>query len=113
MEENTNLFEKLIESTVDYGKSRLELAKLKALDKISDVVSSLLAHSIVIVILFSFMLFLNLGLALWIGKLLGELYYGFVAIGLFYGIVSILVYLFMLKSIKKWVCDALIKLMLK
>jgi hypothetical protein len=113
MESETNLIEELIEKTVEYGKSSLELAKLKALDKTSDVVSSFLAHSVVIIILFSFMLFLNLGLALWIGKITGEIYYGFFTVAGFYCIAAIFIYFFMLKWIKKCVGNMLIKLMLK
>jgi len=113
MESETNLIEELIEKTVEYGKSSLELAKLKALDKISDVVSSLMAHSVVIAILFSFMLFLNLGLAFWIGKILGEVYYGFFAVAGFYCIAAIFIYVFMLKWIRKCVGNTVIKQVLK
>ena len=113
MEENTNLIEGLIEKTVEYGKSSLELAKLKALDKTSDAVSSFLAHSVVLVVLFSFTLFLSLGLAIWTGKILGDIYLGFFAVAGFYCIVAILIYFFMLKWIKKCVGNTLIKLMLK
>ncbi|HBY55178.1 MAG TPA: hypothetical protein DEH15_22535 [Marinilabiliales bacterium] len=113
MEENTNLIEGLIEKTVEYGKSSLELAKLKALDKTSDVVSSVVAHSVVLVTLLSFMLFLSLGLAVWTGKILGEIYFGFFAVAGFYCIVAILIYFFMLKWIKKCVGNTLIKQMLK
>jgi len=113
MEPDTNIIEELIEKTVEYGKSSLELAKLKTLDKTSDVVSSFLASSVVVVILIAFMLFLNLGLALWIGKILGELYFGFFAVAGFYCIAAILIYFFMLKWIKKCVGNIFIKLMLK
>jgi len=113
MEPETNFIEELIEKTVEYGKSSLELAKLKALDKISDIVSSLLANSVVIVILLSFMLFLSLGLALWIGKVLGEIYYGFFAVAGFYCIAAIFTYFFMLKWIKKQFGNAIIKQVLK
>jgi hypothetical protein len=113
MEPESNIINELIEKTVEYGKSSLELAKLKALDKISDVVSSLMAQSVVIAILFSFMLFLNLGLALWIGKILGEIYYGFFVVAGFYCITAILIYFFMLKWIKKCVGNTVIKHVLK
>lgn len=113
MEENTNLIDELIEKTVDYGKSSLELAKLKALDKTSDGISSFLAHSAVIVILVAFMFFISLGLALWAGKILGEIYFGFFAVAGFYGITAILIYFFMLKWIKKCFSNTFIKLMLK
>jgi len=113
MEENANIIDELIEKTIDYGKSSLELAKLKTLDKTSDIVSSFLAHSVVIVTLFAFMLFLNLGLALWIGKILGEIYFGFFAVAGFYGIAAILIYFFMLKWIRKCVGNNFIKQVLK
>ncbi|MBX9733019.1 MAG: hypothetical protein K2X37_03075, partial [Chitinophagaceae bacterium] len=61
----------------------------------------------------SFMLFLNLGLALWIGKILGEIYYGFFAVAGFYCIAAILYYFFMLKWIKKCVGNTVIKHVLK
>ena len=113
MEPDTNIIEELIEKTVEYGKSSLELAKLKTLDKTSDVVSSFLASSVVVVILIVFMLFLNLGLALWIGKVLGEIYYGFFAVAGFYCIAAIFTYFFMLKWIKKQFGNAIIKQVLK
>lgn len=113
MEDHANFIEELIEKTVDYGKSSLELAKLKALDKTSDLVSSLLANSVVIIVLFTFMLFLNLGLALWIGQILGEIYFGFFAVAGFYGITAFLIYLFLHKWIKKQVGNAIIKQVLK
>jgi len=109
----TNLIESLIEKTVEYGKSSLELTKLKAIDKTSDVVSSLFAHSVVFVILFSFVLFLSLGLALWIGKIMGEIYFGFFVVAGFYCVSAILIYFFLRKWIKKQVGNAIVKQVLK
>ena len=37
MEDNAKLIESLLERAVEYGKTSLELVKLKALDKTSDV----------------------------------------------------------------------------
>jgi hypothetical protein len=113
MEDHANFVEELIEKTVEYGKSSLELAKLKVLDKTSDLVSSLLANSVVIVALFTFMLFLNLGLALWIGQILEKIYFEFFTVAGFYGITTILIYLFLYKWIKKQVGNAIIKQVLK
>ena len=113
MEDHTNIIDELIEKTVEYGKSSLELAKLKALDKISDAVSSVVANAVVLVILLSFMLFLSLGLAFWLGQLLGGIYFGFFVVGGFYGITAILIYSFMRKWIKRRVGDSFIKQVLK
>jgi hypothetical protein len=42
LEENANLLESLLEKTADYGKTSFELLKLKALDKSSDIISTII-----------------------------------------------------------------------
>jgi hypothetical protein len=111
--EDNNLFESLFEKASDYGKTSYELVKLKALDKTSDVVSSFIPRSVVIVLIASFMLFLNLGIALWLGDLLGKLFYGFFVVSGFYVIAGIVIYFFMHKWLKRIVSDYFIKHMLK
>ena len=44
MEDNKKLFESLIDRATDYGRTSFELVKLKAVDKASDVVSSVVPH---------------------------------------------------------------------
>jgi len=113
MEDNTNLIETLIEKATDYGKTSYELAKLRALEKTSVVISSLLSNAVVLIIISLFMLFLNLGLAIWIGQRLGEIYFGFFVVAGFYGVISILVYSFLRNWIKRMVGDSFIKQVLK
>jgi hypothetical protein len=113
MEENSKFLESLLESATEYGKTSLELGKLKALDKTADVVSTLVPHSVVIILAATFMLFLNLGLALWLGEVLGKMFYGFLAIAAFYAVAGVIVHFFMHKGIKKMVGDSIVKQMLK
>ncbi|MEI6049921.1 MAG: hypothetical protein WCS03_13530 [Bacteroidota bacterium] len=113
MEDNSKLLESLLERATEYGKTSYELVKLKALDKTSDVGSSLILHSVVLVILTSFILFLNLGLALWLGEILGKIYYGFLVIAVFYGITGIVIHFFMQKWFKKLFGNYIIKQALK
>lgn len=112
MEDNTNIFESLLESTVDYGKTSYELIKLKALDKTSDVVSSLISHYVVLILGASFLLFLTLGLAYWLGEIFGKVYFGFFAVAVLYCIAGIILNFFMHKTLKRIVADYLIKKML-
>jgi hypothetical protein len=58
------------------------------------------------------MLFLNLGIALWLGELLGKTYFGFFIVAAFYILAGLIVHLFMNKKIKRQVGDALVKRML-
>jgi len=97
MEDNTKLIESLLERTAEYGKASFELVKLKALDKTSDAVSSLIPHSVVVVLVAVFMLFLNLGLAFWLGEILGRTFYGFFVVAAFYGIAGFVLHFFMHK----------------
>jgi hypothetical protein len=113
MEDNTKLIESLLEKATDYGKTSFELLKLRTLDKTSDVVSSLIPHSVVFVLMASFMFFFNMGLAFWIGEILGKTFYGFFVVAAFYGILGIVMHLFMNKWLKKKIYNFIIKQVLK
>lgn len=113
MDDDTNLIESLIEKATDYGKTSYELAKLRLVDKTSGVISSLFSNAIVLIIISLFVLFLSLGLALWMGKVLGEIYFGFFVLAGFYGLAAILVYAFMRKWIKRTVGNSFINQVLK
>lgn len=109
MEDQTNLIETLIEKAIDYGKTSLDVAKLKAVHKTAEVVSTLLPHSIVLIIFSSCMLFLSLGLAFWLGEILGKIYFGFFIVGAFYALTGIIIHFFMHDWIKKNISDGIIK----
>ncbi|MCX6286682.1 MAG: phage holin family protein [Bacteroidetes bacterium] len=113
MEDNAKLLESLLVKVTDYGKTSLELVKLKALDKTTDVVSSFIPVSAVFVIIASFMLFLNVGLAFWLGEILGKIFFGFFMVAAFYLIIGGVLYLLMKNWIKKIACNYIIKLLLK
>ena len=113
MEDNSKLIEALLERAIEYGKSNYELAKLKALDKTSDIVSSFVPNYIVLIIIGSILLFLNLGLALWLCEILGKIYYGFFIVAAFYVIVGIVLHFFLHKWIKELVCNYFIKQIFK
>jgi hypothetical protein len=113
MEEKAKLLESLVDRATEYGKTTFELVKLKALDKTSEVVSSVVPHSVILILFASFVLFLNLGLALWLGEILGKLYYGFFVIAAFYILTGLVIHIFMYKCLKKIVCNYVIKQLLK
>jgi len=113
MEDNANLIESLLESTAEYGKTSFELIKLRALNKISDIVSSIIPHSLVAIIIVSFLLFLNLGLAFWLGEILGKICYGFFIVAAFYGIIAFILHFIMHKWFKNKIRDYIIKQALK
>jgi hypothetical protein len=113
MEDNAKLIESLLEKAAEYGKTSFELAKLKVIDKITDLVSSLVPHSVVFALIMVFVLFFNLGLAFWLGEIIGKTYYGFFIVAGFYGIAGVIVHFFMHKRLKKITGNCFIKQVLK
>ena len=113
MEEKVNLLESLMEKAADYGKTSFELVKLKAIDKSSELVSILVPHSVTFVLFISFMLFISIGLSLWLGDILGKIYYGFFIVALFYCLVAIIVHFFLHLPFKKIVSDYFIRKVFK
>lgn len=113
MAELANTIEKLIERATEYGISTYELFKLKAIYKITDVLSSILANYIVLFLFAIFLLFLNIGISLWLCDILGNTFYGFLVVAGFYAILGVLVHFFLHKSLKKRIGNFVVKQLLK
>jgi len=113
MEDKTNLLGSLLDLAVDYGETSIELVKLKVLDKTTDIVSSLIPLSLVILFVLSSLLFLNLGIAFWLGEILGKTFYGFLIVAGFYLVAATFINLVLRKWIKRQVGDYLVKRLLK
>lgn len=113
MKENENSPGRLLDKAEEYGKSGIELLKLKALDKSSDVISSVIPHSVVFLLISTFLIFLNLGVAFGLGEALGKPYFGFLIVAAFYGSFALILHFFMHDWIKKIIRTYLIKLIIK
>lgn len=108
MEEKATIWESLVDKAETYAKTNVELAKLKATDKVSDVVSVIVLKLVYVFLALLIILMLNFGLALYIGDAMGESYAGFFIVALFYVIVGALVYAFRRNWISNPVKDAVI-----
>lgn len=113
MDEQSGLIESLIEKGEQYGKTTLELLKLKTLDKSADVASNLVSWLIVLIFAVLFFLILNIGVALWLGELMGKPYLGFFVVSGFYGLLALIFGIFRKKLIKKPVNNSIIEQVLE
>lgn len=112
MENHPNAIGSLFETAGDYLETRVDLLKLKAVDKSSDIVSSIVSR-LVIVVIFTFGFFiLNIGLSILLGAAMGKIWYGFFAVGVFYLLLAVLLIIFKGKWIKDPVNDLMVKKML-
>ena len=94
MKDKVIIVEMLIEKIEQYGKTNLELFRLKAIDKATDVFASVATRFVFFSIITLFFLLITIGLSLYIGDLLGKSYYGFFVMAGFYLVVGLLFYLF-------------------
>jgi hypothetical protein len=113
MEEQKNQMELLFEKASDYIETRLDLFKLQATHKTSDVVSSLASRLVLILIISLIVFMVNIGLALWLGDALGKSYYGFFALGGFYILVGIIFNIFKNGWVEEPVSNSIIKKLIK
>ena len=107
------LFETLLERAIEYLKTTMELLKLKSVDKISEWVSTVLPMTFILSVSLFALLFLHIGLAIWLGKLMGDLFLGFLAIGAFYVFLVLVFRLFIYKRIKRNIRQQMIKTLLR
>jgi hypothetical protein len=112
MENEPSSISLLFEKAVDYLETRIELFKLEAVNMLSEILSSMFS-SLIIIVFFAFFIFmLNIGVALWIGDILGKTYYGFFIVAGFYIVVGFIFYLARNKWLKRPVSNLIIKKML-
>ena len=112
MENKTNFIAPLFVKAEEYGKTSYELFKLKALDKTAGVASTFVSRGAVVLFLSMFTVIINIGIAFWLGDLLGKIHYGFFCVAGFYAIIGSVLYFFMHNWIKKTVSNSIISQML-
>ncbi len=110
--ERKELIEDLFEKAEEYVKTNIEIAKLKATDKVAEIVSSLIAQIAVVVLAFFFLLMINIGIAFWLGMIMGATHYGFMVVAGFYALLVLLLVLFKNSLIKAPINNSIINQML-
>jgi hypothetical protein len=112
MTEYSNLSEQLILRVSEYSNTGMQLIKLKAVKRGAQTGSLFIAHVISFFIIAIFFLLLNVGLALWIGKTVGEIYLGFIIVSILLVLLWIIFRIFLFKWIIRKTGNSLINNML-
>ncbi|MBL7882741.1 MAG: hypothetical protein JNL69_01630 [Bacteroidia bacterium] len=112
MEIKMNFIAPLFERAEEYGKTSYELFKLKAIDKIAEMVSTIVSRVYFMIALAMFATTLNIGISIWLGEMLGKVYYGFFCVAGFYSIIGIVLFFFLHRPIKNKVSNRIISQMI-
>jgi ABC-type multidrug transport system fused ATPase/permease subunit len=108
MEDTTMVLDPLIEQAQEYGKTSIELYKLKAVERSSALASTFLSRYIAFFALSLFILMISVGFAFWLGDLLGMIWLGFLSVGTFYGFVAAILYFVFYSPIKRCINNVII-----
>jgi hypothetical protein len=109
MEDKATPIENLFERAEAYGKTSLNLLKLKAIDKTSELISTVISWLIVVVVVALFFIIFSIGIALWLGDILGKSYYGFFLVSGFYALLGIIFFFWVRKPIHNSIISKMIK----
>ena len=112
MENQVNSLDPLIENAKMYGKTSIELYKLKAIEKTSEISSAFVSRAVAFSALGLFILMVSIGVAFWLGEFMGKVYYGFLCVGGFYGLSGFVLYFFLHRWVKERVNNSIITQML-
>ena len=94
MKDQKIVIEEVFKKVENYTRTTFELHKLKFIGKSSSVVSILLLYVTLFIITLFFVSFINIALALLVGKWIGSYYLGFLIVSFFYLLIACLVYIF-------------------
>ena len=99
----------LLEKSHEYLETRIDLLRLKTIDKSSDVASSVGVFLAILIGILAFLATLTFGLAYYLGEMLGNIYYGFFIMSGFYALVTLFLYIFRRQWIKTPMYDGIVR----
>ena len=109
MENKPTNIEELFQKIRDYADVRLDLLKLKSINKVSGFMSFIITTLILIIFICAVLICITIGAALLIGESVGKTSYGFFIVGGIYLIVGIVFYSLRGKIIRTKISNKLIK----
>lgn len=86
MDDQLNHIAELVPKVKEWAKTTAELAKLKSIDKGTDMAAATVLFVIIALFVGLILLFINVALAFWLGSLLNGIWRGFLILAAFYAI---------------------------
>ena len=113
MQSTVDKIETIISKAGELLETKSEILKLRAVDKISETVSSVITIIAIVMLAGVSFIIISFGIAYWIGSELGNLHYGFFIVGGFYVIAGLILFFAKDKLIKSPLRDIIIDKIIK
>jgi hypothetical protein len=97
----------------DYVETNIDIAKLTAVDKVSQVAGNSALYVGLLFLGFFFIMLLSIGVALLISKLIGAAYTGFLIVAGFYLLTAVVLFIFRERIILNPIANAMVAKMFK
>lgn len=108
MQSTIEHIENIVSKAGDLAETKAELWKLKVAGKVSETISTIISIIAIVVLAGVAITILSLGVAYWIGSMLGNIYYGFFIVGGFYALAGLLLYVFRTNWVKTPISNVII-----
>lgn len=108
-EEQTDFLDPIVARANAYGKTSLELIKLKTIDTSATLLSDLLTNALLGKLLFLFIVFASIGSALWMGERINSAYCGFLSVAACYLFVWLFFLFVLKKNFKRYLRNSIIR----
>lgn len=105
IEERKEILEELFERIEAYVQINVQLYKLRAIELVAESTSTVVSKILIGLVAIMFFLFLNIGIAIWLGSVLGTPYHGYFIVSGFYLLVLIMLFIFRKNMFKKSIAD--------
>jgi len=113
MIETNSQLNMLFQQAEQCGKTTIQLYKLQGVASLSKLIASCAFMLVMGICLFVALIFMSIGLALFIGQAMSSMFNGFIIVSVFYMVFTFLLYQLGAVSIKRAVRNAIISILLK
>lgn len=107
IEERKEILEELFERIEAYVQINVQLYKLRAIELVAESTSTVVSKLLIGLVATMFFLFLNIGIAIWLGSELGSPSHGYFIVSGFYLLVLIILFIFRKNMFKKSIADGI------
>lgn len=101
--------EDLFERVETYSRTSYELVRLKSIEGTAEIATTLVVKLVVVMTFAIFILVLSIGIALFLGDILGKPFYGFFIMAAFYLLTSVILYHFLKSWIRNYISLRILK----
>lgn len=113
MKEKLAIVQELIDKAEQYAKTNVQLYRLKVIDKVTDVFSSVASGIVISIVILFFIIILSVGASLWLGEVMGKTYYGFFAVAGIYALIAIILVALRKHLLENFFNDYIVRLIFK